>query len=378
MHTSITSENGDDRLRFPARTNKAITVDTVLAVALGGAFADALGTPFETIPRGEILAIPDRFTKFHDPCRNEFIRDYVTREGLPRPQPGTTSDDTDLTCAVGSALLMAGGCDLRAMIFWHVKAAEERPHIGWGPQVERAIDLLSQRVSYCQSGAINAADFRTGNGALMKLSFLGLYHELCAIPDQTAASDVEALTIMTHRSSTAVQASLAYLALFRECLRQTPESFDSQACLRHVLASALIGEGVLPDLQGPVRVAERLRPLQEMERLVAPEDYLARWGEPDSNVLNCLPAVVYTVLRAVEEGWDQFEAIKQAIDLGGDTDSNAAMVAACMGALAGTAAALPQNLLGQLISLTQVEELAQRFAARFVQKGPRTELANSN
>ncbi|MDR1817775.1 MAG: ADP-ribosyl-[dinitrogen reductase] hydrolase [Puniceicoccales bacterium] len=129
----------------------AQTHERALGAFLGLAVGDALGAPAEFLLPHEI-----RF-EHKGPLRE------MTGGGWLRLKPGQVTDDTQMALAVGSAMLAAGGWDLRGVADAFAAWLRSRP-VDVGNTCRRGI----QR--YLQLGTLEAPEAREdgGNGALMR------------------------------------------------------------------------------------------------------------------------------------------------------------------------------------------------------------------
>lgn len=274
-----------------------------LGTVLGSAVGDALGAPFEFGPPGVYSArFPDGVGEM---C------------GGGGWDPGEATDDTQMAVLVGESLLERGGLDLPDVFGRFQRWAAGDPK-DIGLQTE---DVLTNGHPWDLAAALH---FQTtgraaGNGSLMRAATSAVY----------------------------------FAAAGREA---TMEAAGRIAALTHGDGAAWAGTAVLHEL---VRVAlTGADPLTALPEAVAaiPADHRERWAtvlapdwHPDlatefnGAVWPCLGSALWA-LRTT----DTFEtALAAAIDLGGDTDTVAAVTGALAGAVYG-AGAIPERWTAQL------------------------------
>ncbi|MFI9316273.1 ADP-ribosylglycohydrolase family protein [Streptomyces althioticus] len=259
-------------------------------VIVGAAVGDALGAPFEFGPAGAFSA------RFPSPDGGGEMC------GGGGWDPGEATDDTQMAVLVGESLLERGGLDLPDIFtrFQRWAAAEPKDI---GLQTE---DVLTNGMPWDLSAAIHfQVNLRAaGNGSLMRASTSAV-HFATAGRDATmdAARRIAALT---HGDRAAWEGT----AIFHELVRVTLENADPLAALPDLLR-----HHVHPD--HGARYAT----------VLAADWHPDRATEFNGAVWPCLGSAVWA-LRTTD-GFE--EALRAAIDLGGDTDT----VAAVTGGLAG-------------------------------------------
>ncbi|MFI1130411.1 ADP-ribosylglycohydrolase family protein [Streptomyces althioticus] len=259
-------------------------------VIVGAAVGDALGAPFEFGPAGAFSA------RFPSPDGGGEMC------GGGGWDPGEATDDTQMAVLVGESLLERGGLDLPDIFtrFQRWAAAEPKDI---GLQTE---DVLTNGMPWDLSAAIHfQVNLRAaGNGSLMRASTSAV-HFATAGRDATmdAARRIAALT---HGDRAAWEGT----AIFHELVRVTLENADPLAALPDLLR-----HHVHPD-HGARHAT-----------VLAADWHPDRATEFNGAVWPCLGSAVWA-LRTTD-GFE--EALRAAIDLGGDTDT----VAAVTGGLAG-------------------------------------------
>lgn len=256
---------------------------------MGSAVGDALGGPFEFGPVGAFSA------RFPTPGAG---REMCGGGGW---DPGEATDDTQMAVLVAESLLDRGGLDLPDIFdrFQRWAAADPKDI---GLQTE---DVLTNGMSWGLAAAIHfqVNQRAAGNGSLMRASTSAVY--FAPAGSEATMDAARRIAALTHGDRAAWEGT----ALFHELIRVTLEGTDPVTALPGILGL------VHPDHRG------------RYGTVLAPDWHPDQATEFNGAVWPCLGSAVWA-LRTT----DSFEdAIRAAIDLGGDTDT----VAAVTGGLAG-------------------------------------------
>lgn len=223
-------------------------------------------------------------------------------------EQGEATDDTQMAVLVGESLLERGGLDPPDVFarFQRWAAAEPKDV---GLQTE---DVLTNGLPWDEAAQ---AHFRTnqraaGNGALMRAATSGVYF---AGHHRPAAMDAgRRLAALTHGDPAAWEGT----AVFHELLRVALEGADPLAAVPDALAAV---------------VAEH----RERYATVLAADWRPEKAtEFNGAVWPCLGSAVWAVRTTASYE----DAVRAAIDLGGDTDTVAAVTGALAGAVYGIGA----------------------------------------
>lgn len=278
------------------------------------AYGDAAGLPVET-RTAEYIAE-------HYGTINQLIGSSENPFYLGAYEPGLWSDDTQLSLAVAQGLIAADGFDLRAQAEQHIKAYDETPEMerrgitvkrGWGGSTTGAMERLKNGVSPLESGTVDGA----GNGVLMKMAPLVYWQVAKETTDEERYSQYDALTTMTHdsdiaRVTTRVHGDMLWYLLSQPYDREAFVDIAKEAVHRHSAALAIashdqeaIFDYLTDDLNKEVILANT-----DQKGFFAPQTLAMAYGAFLAN-----------------EG--QFAtSVYEAVNLGGDTDSTASIVAA--------------------------------------------------
>ncbi|BBC33646.1 hypothetical protein SGFS_049400 [Streptomyces graminofaciens] len=311
---------------------------TALGAILGSAVGDALGAPFEFGPEGAFSA------RFPQPGHGGEMC------GGGGWDPGEATDDTQMAVLVGESLVERGGLELPDVFRRFQRWAASSPK-DIGLQTE---DVLTNGEPWDLAAALHfQVNLRAaGNGALMRATTSAVYFA----PDgRDATMDAgRRLSALTHGDAAAWEGT----AVFHELVRVALDGGDPIAAL--------------PGTLDAVRDDHRAR----YAVVLAPD-----WHPDDATEFNgavwpCLGSAVWA-LRTT----DSYEgAVRAAIDLGGDTDTVAAVTGGLAGAVYG-ADAIPERWLeplhiplpgfaDRLLRAAELSDLAQRLTRRAASTPP--------
>ncbi|MEU5158082.1 ADP-ribosylglycohydrolase family protein [Streptomyces sp. NPDC020875] len=277
--------------------------DRALGAVIGSAVGDALGAPFE-------FGAPGVFSARFPDGRGELC-------GGGGWDPGEATDDTQMAVLVGRSLTERGGLDLP-----DVFARFRR----WALADPKDIGLQTEQVLTSDEPWDRAAarHFETtgraaGNGCLMRSSTAAVRFAAEGRAGTMAAA--RRLAALTHGD---------------------PAAWEGTAILHDLVRVALDGDDPLAALPGTLAaVAPEHR--ERWETVLDPE-----WSPADATEFNgavwpCLGSAVWA-LRTTSS---YEESLAAAIDLGGDTDTVAAVTGLLTGAVHGVTA-IPSRWLGEL------------------------------
>ncbi|MGW4164773.1 ADP-ribosylglycohydrolase family protein [Streptomyces sp. NPDC004788] len=265
--------------------------DRAVGAVLGSAVGDALGAPFE-------FGLPGAF-------RERFPDGAGEMCGGGGWDPGEATDDTQMAVLVADSLLERGGLDLRDLFGRFRRWAQAEP---------KDIGLQTEAVLLGGDPWDTAADLHfqvngrgAGNGSLMR----------AATPAVHFAAAGRAATMEAGRRIAALT-------------HGDPAAWEGTAVLHELVRVALLGEDPLATV--PAALAEVADAHRDRWAAVLAPD----WRPEDATEFNgavwpCLGSALWA-LRTT----DSYEtAVAAAIDLGGDTDTVAAVTGMLAGAVHG-------------------------------------------
>jgi ADP-ribosyl-[dinitrogen reductase] hydrolase len=294
--------------------------DRAAGAVLGLALGDALGAPFEFRRRD---AIPDPLPVFELPWM-----------GLP---PGSWTDDTAMARNLWTSLIDHDGrLELGDVLARHLAwLATGPPDVGNQTRLalrgaERGTADPARTVFERRGPEVSA-----GNGSVMYCAPLGVVRAF----DPTALMDeAPALSMLTHWDGRCRTACLAVTLTVAALTRGD----DAERAVIEAVGAVVDREGG-----------------EELEFLVAEAGRSRPVDGPDMGFTLFAAAIG---LRTVVEAADVESGLRDVVGLGGDTDTNAAVAGALLGARHGRSA-LPTAWLERLADRAQLEAEADALAA---------------
>ncbi|MFF0548844.1 ADP-ribosylglycohydrolase family protein [Streptomyces sp. NPDC004311] len=274
----------------PDRPDRPDRADRAVGAVLGSAAGDALGAPYEFGPAGALTA-----------------RGEETRGGGGW-DPGEATDDTQMAVLVGESLLEHGGLRLPDVFARFRRWAAGEPK-DIGLQTE---DVLTNGSPWDLAAALH---FQTngraaGNGSLMRASTSAVY--FAAAGRETTMSAARRIAALTHGDRAAWEGT----AILHELVRVALDGDDPLAALPGVLAAVHPGHR------------------ERYGRILAPDWHPGLATEFNGAVWPCLGSAVWALRTTAGFA----EAVRAAVDLGGDTDTVAAVTGTLASARYGRAA----------------------------------------
>lgn len=293
--------------------------DALSGATLGTAIGDALGLPAEGLSPQAIARRFGALERFALLGRTGFV-----------------SDDTEQSLLVLQALLSRGDAKTTAARF-------RRSLVGWFWRLPFGIGLATLRACLRATFGISRSGVASaGNGAAMRSPVLGVCLRDAA--DAQVAEFARAVAEVTHTDARAVEGAV-FSALFAAHLTRGE---DASAAAAIAMASV-----THPELRRALETAVILAAADTPER-----DCAQRLGT-SGFVVHSVPWALCCALRHVDAPMD---AVRMAIRHGGDTDTNAAMVGAWLGARHGPEA-FPRALVDALAGGPFGVAHAQRLVA---------------
>lgn len=275
----------------------------VAGAVIGSAVGDALGAPFEFGPAGVFSA--------------RFPEGVSTLCGGGGWDPGEATDDTQMAVLVGESLLEQGGLDLPDVFDRFRRWAAGEPK-DIGLQTE---DVLTNGEPWDLAASLHfqVNGRAAGNGSLMRATTSAVYFAPAGRARTMDAA--RRLAALTHGDRAAWEGT----AVFHELVRVALAGDDPLAAL--------------PETLGEVHEDHRPR----WAAVLAPGWHPALATEFNGAVWPCLGTALWA-LRTT----DTFEAaLAAAVDVGGDTDTVAAVTGGLAGAVYGIDA-VPDHWTGLL------------------------------
>ncbi|WP_327108729.1 ADP-ribosylglycohydrolase family protein [Nonomuraea glycinis] len=309
------------------RTQRAV------GAVVGSAVGDALGAPFEF---GAAGAFSGRF-----PVSSGGDGEMCGGGGW---DPGEATDDTQMAVHLAESLLERGGLDLPDVFARFQRWAADEPK-DIGLQTE---EVLTNGMPWDLAAGFHFQSTRraAGNGSLMRATTSAVYF---AADGRAATMDAaRRIAALTHGDPAAWEGT----AVYHELLRVALDGGDPVEAVPAVLA------------QIPAQYRERYAVV------LAPSWHPDQATEFNGAIWPCLGSAVWA-LRTTS---GPAEALRVAVDLGGDTDTVGAVTGGLVGAFYGFAA-IPARWTeplhvplpgagGRVLRLPELVELARRLESR--------------
>lgn len=277
------------------------------------AYGDAAGLPVETRSAEYIEQKYGKIESLLPSSENPFFSGEL--------QPGSWSDDTQLTIATAKALTEAGAFDMNSMAESHIGAYDSTEEIfrkgrmvkrGWGGSTIDAMEKLKLGVSPAESGTLNGS----GNGVLMKIAPLAYWQAVQDTSDEERYAQYDALTDMTHDSAMA---------------RLTTRVHGD--ILKHLIENGYDKDGFMDDLHCSVAKHEAATEAgNEASDILS---YLSSMKNRN-DILDGTDAKGFYAPQTLAMAYGAFilnearftDSVYEAVNLGGDTDSTGSIIAA--------------------------------------------------
>lgn len=301
------------------------------AALFGVAIGDALGVPVEFSSRADLE---------NNPVMG--MLGYGTYE-VPA---GTWSDDSSLTFCLAEAL--TEGFDLKVIgknfIRWYRKNYWTAQGIVFdiGIATKRAILRLEKGEQPELAGGSDESD--NGNGSLMRILPLVFY--AYNKPVHKRYELIQQISTITHGHVCSVIACFYYL----EFAKQLIDGYDKLEIYKNLqkeIPTHLTQQSIL------------LKEIQRFERLFKTDIQQLDVEQIQSSgyVLHTLEASIWCLLTTTTYK----EAVLRAVNLGGDTDTTAAVTGGLAGLLYGHEA-IPEEWIEQIARKEDIEDLSERLA----------------
>lgn len=338
-------------------------IDKVKGMFLGIAIGDALGRAVETFT-------PERIQEWllEKGVDSGIVDQYYRPDGhkwFDGQEAGGITDDTMLSMAVAEALANRGlSMDEQAKT--HVKYYQENTDVGYGNSTRDSLRAIMNGSNWRKS----ATGTGVGNGIPMKIAPVAA-HSKIVVPTglqkkewfeyhERYAQFLVALSGMTHKTDLSVSAAFAQYTAVYECLSRTPDEFNEDRFVKAVSSAAKSTHLYLKDGKSGFREVEekldvRLAKLSEYKEMTQ-EQLVKELDGGSCFVYNSLPFTYAFFLKSPQS----IDSLYQVVTAGGDADTNASMLGACLGALHGTSI-WPEHLIDGLLEKDRIQTLSEDF-----------------
>jgi ADP-ribosyl-[dinitrogen reductase] hydrolase len=308
-----------------------LTAAKTLSGLMGLCVGDALGVPVEFTSRAERVQSP-----------------VTTMQGYGtwNQPPGTWSDDSSLTFCLAETLCRGYSLDAIANSFWRwYKAAYWTPRgqlFDIGNTTHAAIMRLKQGILPREAGG--KIENTNGNGSLMRILPMAYCHKILTFSE--LISRVHDVSAITHAHTRSLMACGIYISIAVALL----EGADPQTAYRQSLSK----------LETIYSQREYLLEKPHFARIYSGEISKLPVEEINSGgyVIDTLEAALWCLLNSSSYS----QAVLTAVNLGGDTDTTAAVTGGLAGIYYGVEN-IPQEWINQIARKQDIVNLATRFAA---------------
>lgn len=336
--------------------NKEKFAQKIESALYGCAIGDALGVPTETMTQSIIQhKFNGRVTTYQDTKHNKYFQKY----GFNKPWWWYISDDAILTFALIKSLNKKGERDFDDIMQTHIQEYNKFPY-GFGWATTHAFKQMQNGVSYKSSWFPNAG----GNGVLMKQFPVAAWCVAKSLDETQIEELVRDYTWATHGWNLALLASLLHNKFLMMLLQedtsdtvnilQTLQEYIKPYEQKYPLQSGVSFIQMLQDMQQHINPQTGLLEMSDEQIKKTFARASSRWWR--KNVIKKLPHIIKT-LRIQKGKWEievvhnmgyvlytlgisyalffrnrSFDAVVDAVNIGGDTDSYAAIVGAMVGA----------------------------------------------
>ncbi len=314
-----------------------MTGSTVKAVIIGHATGDALGVPAEFCERAELAQSP--------------LTDMEGFGTYPYPA-GTWSDDTSMSlCALD--VLKDGKCDFNKIMYNFGKWLAEDEYTATGETFDvgnacknAIIDYHAHKMGITECG--QREEYSNGNGSLMRINPFVLY--LLAKDGEINKNNLSFIyraSMLTHAHSRAMLGCGIYACVL-EALINIPTK-----------ASAFMGLAKAKLLMGNEEEIIHYNRIFQKNFARLPREEIKSGGY----VVHTLEAAIWCLLNT-----DNYrDCVLCAVNLGGDTDTVAAVAGGLAGALYGYSA-IPEKWRSTLERKDYIEEMCKAFTEKNLAK----------
>ncbi|MBD2727965.1 ADP-ribosylglycohydrolase family protein [Nostoc sp. FACHB-892] len=307
-----------------------LTAAKTLSGLMGLCVGDALGVPVEFTSRAEREKSP-----------------VTTMQGYGtwNQPPGTWSDDSSLSFCLAECLCRGYSLDAIANSFWRwYKEAYWTPRgdvFDIGQTTHTAIMRLKQGVVPHQAGG--KVENSNGNGSLMRILPMAYCHRNLTLSELLAR--VHDVSAITHAHARSQMACGIYISIAVALL----EGADLQTAYLQALQ----------DIQTIYSVREFLLEKPHFGRIFSGEIAKLPVEEINSGgyVIDTLESSLWCLLNSSSYS----EAVLKAVNLGGDTDTTAAVTGGLAGIYYGVEN-IPKQWMNQIARRQDIIYLAERFA----------------
>lgn len=325
--------------------------DRISGLLLGGAIGDALGMPVEGLDNRLTLKAIHRLGG---------VRHFVAPQphvlrSLRRLRPGCWTDETQLVLQTTRSIMTEGEVNYDSIAASIVHAFENFELRGWDTTTKQGCRRLAQGTHRLRSGKLGA----DGNAIAARIGPIAAWSFLRGENRQQLLEHCFHYGVMTHHDVRAITGAYLIALLIRDALA-APRRWDpAPTRYQELILEARWAESVLSKRLGHADDALS-RHLEELDdALDSDSTELAELcNGAESYVCD---SVSYVIALLCGRSWEFEEGIIAAVNGGGDTDTNGAMVGTILGAAHG-ARKLPRAFVERLEEVEIIRQLGENFS----------------
>lgn len=345
-------------------------LEKIQGCLMGVCLGDALGAPFEILTPQQIL----------DVTHGRGVLGFHKSQEKKRLH--ATTDDYQLTAAIGKSIIRRRGFDLTDIALAHVEASEETTY-GWGGSTRDGVEQLEQYFS--SLGVVGRSphvapmvepDKGMGNGPTMKIAPVAIleairhpivkntrfvYSRNILVDLIHLEERVAAISRLTHSDARSWSAAYAVAWVLCEALLFSNHAdFLATTQDKRIFLDKLIKKVTRFETKHEVNAvgsfSERLQKLSD-EFLYGPIEKLR-----DTVGTGCvsLESVCFSIAMYLRHTRDFKKGLLETIACGGDVDTNCAIVGSMIGATVGIKA-LPVDWIGFNSDFQKANQLGQNM-----------------
>lgn len=313
---------------------------------------DALWVPTEMRTYDDIRSKFWRVTKYENAIHNWFFRELWIEDNIK----WFWSDDTVLSLAITQSLIDSWKIDYENIIQSQIKAYKEHPW-GFGKATRQAFFNIENWISYSDSWIKETS----WNWTVMKQFILAPYFLTYNYPEEEIIKSLNTIVRMTHNNSTPVLASIVHNKLLMELLTTT--TLNKIELLYNIISYCEFYEKQFSDIED--KLSSRLKKIlnyfdNNQELNITDQEIINEFWRKDNNpktsgFVNITIWVVYCLFFRNPN----YEALIDAVNIWGDTDTFAAVIWNMIWAYTGDM--WPEELNNDLKDYDKICNIAQMF-----------------
>ncbi len=298
-------------------------LDRIQGCLMGVAIGDALGMPVETMKHEDIMKLDGGkgVTGFMSPVQK---RVWDTAD----LKAGDTTDDWQLTRAVARSLIRTDGVlDDIDCIEMHVRALEESA-FGWGKTTQQAIEDIRECRRIIGDPLPPAEPGRgCGNGIIMKIAPLAISARLRSLNSLDIWPEIKALGGITHPDIRASIAAHAVAHCIRVALNDGFMYMDGRDIWMGAMHGVIEATVAVEDSESAGHdVSTRIFHAYELIGTADGVRFASGGG------FHAVDTAAFCVATFMRHPIDFRRGVLEAVNAGGDTDTNASIVGGMIGA----------------------------------------------